>query len=72
MSYRDMSNQDLIKAESELDFRDPDILSEIFRRAEEFEFGITKQYENSFSSINLDSDEIFGRAVSYLISEGVI
>lgn len=64
--YRGMSNLELIAAESALDFRDPDVLAEIFRRAEELEPGITEQYNNSFSSCNLDSDSIFDRAVSYL------
>ena len=64
--YREMSNQELIAAESTLNFRDPYVLAEIFRRAEEREPGITEQYNNSFSSCDLDSDSIFDRAVSYL------
>lgn len=64
--YRGMSNQELIAAESALDFRDPDALGEIFRRAEKIEPGITEQYNNSFSSCDLDADTIFDRAVSYL------
>lgn len=64
--FSGMSNQELIAAESKLDFRDPDILAEIFRRAEEIEPGITEQYNNSFVSYTLDSDSIFDRAISYL------
>lgn len=66
IDYKCMSNHKLIAAEGALDFRDPDILAEIFRRAEELEPGITEQYNNSFSSCDLDSDSIFDRAVSYL------
>lgn len=65
-AYSEMSNRELIEAERELDFRDPDILEEIFRRAEEIEPGITEQYISSFASCTLDSDAIFDRAISYL------
>lgn len=61
-----VSNQELLAAERENDFRDPDLLSEIFRRAEESEPGITEQYNNSFILPFLDSDSIFERALSYL------
>ena len=47
-AYRHMSNLDLITAESELDFRDPDIITEIFSRAEDFEPGISEQYVSAF------------------------
>lgn len=67
MDYRYMTNRQLVDAEAALDFRDPDILTEIFHRAEEFEPGITALYESSFSSTILSADEIFDRAVSYLV-----
>lgn len=63
---KSMSNRDLISLEASLDYRDPDLCEEILSRAEEFEPGITQLYLESFSSCNLDSDEIFDRAVSYL------
>lgn len=65
--YRNMSNEELIAAEAALDYREPDILEEIFRRAEEFEPGITELYNESFCSSTLNSDEIFSRAVSHLV-----
>lgn len=63
---RNMSNLDLITAESELDFRDPDIITEIFSRAEDFEPGISEQYVSAFQSCDLCADDIFDRAIGYL------
>lgn len=68
--YRSMSNLELIRAEDALDFRDPEILSEIFNRAEECEPGITDEYNRSFRHASMNSDDIFDRAVNYLLSEG--
>lgn len=65
--YRSMSNRELIEADSALDFRDPDLYDEIFTRAEQYEPGITEQYMKSFTSADLNSDEIFDRAVSLLM-----
>ena len=64
--YRNFTNEEIIKMESELDFRDPDLYQEIFDRAEEFETGITEKYMDSFGSCVLNSDEIFERAIKYL------
>lgn len=50
----DLENDDLLFIESDMDFNDGDILSEIFCRAETALPGITQRYT---SAVNGDSDE---------------
>ena len=65
--YYSLSNQELIEKESSLDYKDPDLLQEIFSRAEEYEPGITEAY---LAAVRNDSselpDSVFDRAVRYL------
>lgn len=66
-NYKNMDNYELIEEEKKSDFRNPEILLEIFDRAEEFEPGIKDEYIRSFDCVNIDSDDIFDRAISYLV-----
>ena len=71
---REMSSKDIVEYEDSLDYRNPDVIEEIMRRAEEKEEGITKLYLSSFEldseSINLNTDEIFDRAVQLILKDG--
>lgn len=67
MDPRYLTNHDLLAAEDALDYKDPDLLAEIFRRAEEHEPGITAAYE---AAVTGDSpalpDVVFNQARAYL------
>lgn len=65
--YMSFSNEDLLRLEDSLDYRNPDLWDEIFRRAEDFEPGITDAlYQADRGDSSEDSDAIFDRARKYL------
>lgn len=65
-----MSNQELVNYENSLDYREPDVIYEILKRAEEFEEGITEKYESSFDpDSEFNTDDLFDRAVSLILDE---
>lgn len=69
--YHSMSSADLVKAESALDYKDPDLWQEIMNRAEEKEPGITEALN---AAICGDSpalpDDIFSRACELITADG--
>lgn len=61
-------NSELVKYETSLDYRDPDVIEEILDRAEFYEDGIKQKYEDACEDDDPEFfDSILERAKSYLI-----
>ena len=69
MKYADISNTELIALEESLDYRDPEIIGEILRRAEFYCEGITEQYEAACPEGDPLLSKIFDKAVKALQEE---
>lgn len=69
MKYTNVTNAELIALEESLDYRDPEIIGEILRRAEFYCEGITEQYEAACPEGDPLLSEIFDKAFTALQEE---
>lgn len=61
---REYTAEQLIEIENSLDYRDPDVIGEILRRAEIYIDGITQEYESACSEGDPLLSEIFEKAIN--------
>lgn len=64
--YSNWTDEELIAEEAKLDYRNPDLIGEILRRAEYYMEGITEKYYAACAESGPIVDQVFDEAVSVL------